>query len=173
MKLAPQSREILRQYKALINGRRRDAGQRELTTAQVMDEICEYMTCQPARKTRQAGTCGGRTRAALLAAPRPFPPLTQMTYTDSRVPFLSEYMMSGFNLAATSKDEQDKVTIDLVASGVAYKERLAMPVVAELVVREQPEHLRAYFWGRMHYYRQFSAHLPAGQKCPGTGLKRG
>ncbi|UNS83816.1 hypothetical protein [Klebsiella pneumoniae] len=25
---------------------RRDAGQRELTTAQVMDEICEYMTCQ-------------------------------------------------------------------------------------------------------------------------------
>ena len=46
MKLAPQSREILRQYKALINARRRDSGQRELTTAQVMDEICEYMTCQ-------------------------------------------------------------------------------------------------------------------------------
>ncbi|QXD01341.1 hypothetical protein MKleb_5840 (plasmid) [Klebsiella sp. PL-2018] len=31
-KLAPQSRDILRQYKALINARRRDAGQRELTT---------------------------------------------------------------------------------------------------------------------------------------------
>ena len=46
MTLAPQSRDILRQYKALINARRRDAGQRELTTAQVMDEICEYMTCQ-------------------------------------------------------------------------------------------------------------------------------
>lgn len=46
MKLAPQSRDILRQYKALINACRRDAGQRELTTAQVMDEICEYMTCQ-------------------------------------------------------------------------------------------------------------------------------
>ncbi|HBQ0252930.1 TPA: hypothetical protein L7L09_005509, partial [Klebsiella pneumoniae] len=30
----------------LINARRRDAGQRELNTAQVMDEICEYMTCQ-------------------------------------------------------------------------------------------------------------------------------
>jgi hypothetical protein len=44
--IAPQSRDILRQYKALINARRRDAGQRELTTAQVMDEICEYMTCQ-------------------------------------------------------------------------------------------------------------------------------
>ncbi|ENX5207550.1 hypothetical protein ACFPSD_002909 [Salmonella enterica] len=30
----------------MINARRRDAGQRELTTAQVVDEICEYMTCQ-------------------------------------------------------------------------------------------------------------------------------
>ena len=46
MKLAPQSRDILRQYKTLINARRREAGQRELTTAQVMDEICYYMTCQ-------------------------------------------------------------------------------------------------------------------------------
>lgn len=68
--------------------------------------------------------------------------------------------MSGFNLAAKSKEDQDKEAIDLVASGVAYKERLAMPVVAELVAREQPEHLRAYFWGRLHYYRQFSEQLP-------------
>lgn len=45
MNIATETREILRQYKALINARRRDAGQRELTTAQVMDEICEYMTC--------------------------------------------------------------------------------------------------------------------------------
>ena len=46
MNIASESREILRQYKTLINARRRDSGQRELTTAQVMDEICEYMTCQ-------------------------------------------------------------------------------------------------------------------------------
>jgi hypothetical protein len=44
--IKPETREILRQYKALINARRRDADQRELTTAQVVDEICEYMTCQ-------------------------------------------------------------------------------------------------------------------------------
>ena len=44
--MKPETREILRQYKALINARRRDADQRELTTAQVVDEICEYMTCQ-------------------------------------------------------------------------------------------------------------------------------
>jgi hypothetical protein len=44
--IKPETREILRQYKVLINARRRDADQRELTTAQVVDEICEYMTCQ-------------------------------------------------------------------------------------------------------------------------------
>ncbi|EIO2645063.1 DNA polymerase III subunit theta, partial [Salmonella enterica] len=68
--------------------------------------------------------------------------------------------MSGFNLAAKSKEEQDKVAIDLVASGVAYKKRLAMPVVAELGAREQPEHLREYFWARLEHYRQLSKQLP-------------
>lgn len=114
----------------------------------------------PREKPCRLAPAGEGQRAALRAAPRPFPHLTPMAYTDFLFPFLSEYMMSGFNLAATSKEDQDKVAIDLVASGVAYKERLAMPVVAELVVRELPEHLRAYFWGRLHYYRQFSEQLP-------------
>ncbi len=47
--------------------------------------------------------------------------------------------MSGYNIAAKLKDEQDKVNVDLAGSGVAYKERLNMPVVAEVVAREQPE----------------------------------
>lgn len=68
--------------------------------------------------------------------------------------------MSGLNLAAKNREEQDKVAVDLVASGVAYKERLAMPVVAELVAREQPEHLKEYFWERLHHYRLLSEHLP-------------
>jgi len=46
MKLDPQTRDILRQYKNLINARRRENGQRELRTEQVIDEICYYMTCQ-------------------------------------------------------------------------------------------------------------------------------
>nr|BBF83617.1 DNA polymerase III subunit theta [Enterobacter sp.] len=50
--------------------------------------------------------------------------------------------MSEFSIAAKSKEEQDKVAVDLVASGVAYKERLNQPVVAEGVAREQHEHLR-------------------------------
>ncbi len=68
--------------------------------------------------------------------------------------------MSDFNIASKSKDEQDKVNVDLAASGVAYKERLNMPVVAEVVAREQPEHLREYFMERVRYYREQSIQLP-------------
>ena len=67
---------------------------------------------------------------------------------------------SSWNIAAKSKDEQDKVNVDLAASGVAYKERLNMPVRAEQVAREQPEHLRDYFMERVRYYREQSAQLP-------------
>lgn len=68
--------------------------------------------------------------------------------------------MPDFNIASKSKDEQDKVNVDLAASGVAYKERLNMPVIAEQVAREQPEHLREYFMERVRYYREQSIHLP-------------
>lgn len=68
--------------------------------------------------------------------------------------------MSQWNIAAKSKDEQDKVNVDLAASGVAYKERLNMPVVAEVVARDQPEHLRDYFMERVRYYREQSIQLP-------------
>ncbi|USB65884.1 DNA polymerase III subunit theta [Klebsiella pneumoniae] len=68
--------------------------------------------------------------------------------------------MSQWNIASKSKDEQDKVNVDLAASGVAYKERLNMPVVAEVVAREQPEHLREYFMDRVRYYRERSVELP-------------
>jgi len=67
---------------------------------------------------------------------------------------------SSWNIAAKSKDEQDKVNVDLAASGVAYKERLNMLVVAEVVAREQPEHYRDYFMERVCYYREQSIHLP-------------
>lgn len=68
--------------------------------------------------------------------------------------------MSRFNIAAKSQEERDKVNVDLAASGVAYKERLNMPVVAEQVAREQPEHLREYFMERVKYYREQSLTLP-------------
>ena len=68
--------------------------------------------------------------------------------------------MPDFNIAAKSKEEQDKVNVDLAASGVAYKERLNMPVIAEQIAREQPEHLREYFMERIRYYREQSLTLP-------------
>lgn len=39
--------------------------------------------------------------------------------------------MSKWNIAAKPKEEQDKVNVDLAASGVAYKERLNMPFFAQ------------------------------------------
>lgn len=43
----------------------------------------------------------------------------------------------GYNLAELSKDEMEKVNVDLAASGVAFKERYNMPVIPEMVEREQ------------------------------------
>ncbi len=58
-------------------------------------------------------------------------------------------IMNDFNIASKSQDERDKFNVNLAASGGAYKERLNMPVIAEVVMREQPEHLRDYFLVRL------------------------
>ena len=71
-----------------------------------------------------------------------------------------EGSMTDYNIAAKSEDERDKVNVDLAAAGVAYKERLNMPVIAEMVAREQPEHLKEYFIERLAHYRQVSQTLP-------------
>lgn len=68
--------------------------------------------------------------------------------------------MSEWNLAAKPQEEMDKVNVDLAAAGVAYKERLNQPIVAEQVAREQPEHLRDYFMERVRFYREKSLQLP-------------
>lgn len=39
--------------------------------------------------------------------------------------------MSDWNIAAKPQEERDKVNVVLVTSGVAYKERLNMAVIAE------------------------------------------
>lgn len=70
--------------------------------------------------------------------------------------------MADWNIAAKSQEDRDKVNVDLAASGVAYKERLNMTVIAEVVMREQPEHLRDYFLERLKFYREKSMSLPKG-----------
>lgn len=68
--------------------------------------------------------------------------------------------MSDWNLAAKPQEEMDKVNVDLAASGVAYKERMNMPVIAEAVMREQPQELQEYFMERVRFYREQSLKLP-------------
>ncbi|HFT5243361.1 TPA: hypothetical protein ACGTP8_004213 [Yersinia enterocolitica] len=46
MQLKPESRDILRQYKTLINERRKANEQSPVTTAQIVDSMCEYLTWQ-------------------------------------------------------------------------------------------------------------------------------
>ncbi|MGO3014664.1 MAG: DNA polymerase III subunit theta [Hafnia alvei] len=58
-----------------------------------------------------------------------------------------------YNLAELPQEEMDKINVDLAASGVVYKERYNMPVIAEMVAREQPPHLKEYFMERLAFYR--------------------
>lgn len=63
------------------------------------------------------------------------------------------------NLAKLPQDEMDKINVDLAAAGVAFKERYNMPIVAEVVEREQPTHLRDWFRERLIAHRLTSVNL--------------
>jgi len=67
-----------------------------------------------------------------------------------------------YNLGDLPQIEKDKIAVDIAASGVAYKERLNMPVVAQQVEREQPAMLRPYFLERLAHYRKESGSFPRG-----------
>lgn len=66
------------------------------------------------------------------------------------------------NIAAKSKEERDKVNVDLAASGVAYKERMNMPVIPMEVEMQQREEYREYFRERLQYYRNAALQFPRG-----------
>ncbi|WP_336766772.1 DNA polymerase III subunit theta [Pantoea ananatis] len=66
------------------------------------------------------------------------------------------------NIAAKSKEERDKVNVDLAASGVAYKERMNMPVIPMEVEMQQPETLEVYFREVLRFYREESMKLQRG-----------
>ena len=52
--------------------------------------------------------------------------------------------------------------MDLAASGVAYKERMNMPVIAMEVEMQQPEALKEYFRERLQHYRNVALQFPRG-----------
>lgn len=64
-----------------------------------------------------------------------------------------------YNLATLPQTEKDKINVDLAAAGVAFKERYNMPVIAEMVLREQPQALQEWFRERLTHYRQASLSL--------------
>lgn len=66
------------------------------------------------------------------------------------------------NLAALSREERDRINVDLAASGVAYKERMNMPVIPHEVEMQQPESQRGYFRERLQHYRNASLQYPRG-----------
>ena len=66
------------------------------------------------------------------------------------------------NLAARSREERDRINVDLAASGVAYKERMNMPVIAMEVEMQQPEVLKPYFHDRLQHYRNVALQYPRG-----------
>ena len=52
--------------------------------------------------------------------------------------------------------------MDLAASGVAYKERMNMPVIAMEVEMQQPEAMKEYFRERLQHYRNVALQYPRG-----------
>ena len=66
------------------------------------------------------------------------------------------------NSAARSPEERAEVNADLAASGVAYRERLNLPVIPSEAERQQPEELREYFRERLQYYRNLALQYPRG-----------
>jgi len=66
------------------------------------------------------------------------------------------------NLAARSREERDRINVDIAASGVAYKERMNMPVIAMEVEMQQPQALKEYFRERLQHYRNVALQYPRG-----------
>ncbi len=52
--------------------------------------------------------------------------------------------------------------MDLAASGVAFKERMNMPVIRHEVEMQQPAELREYFKERLQHYRNVALQFPRG-----------
>lgn len=66
------------------------------------------------------------------------------------------------NSAARSREERDRINVDLAASGVVYKERMNQPVIAMEGEMQQPEALKEYFRDRLQHYRNVALQYPRG-----------
>ena len=65
-----------------------------------------------------------------------------------------------YNLASIDQEEKNKMKVDLIAAGIAFKERYNIPVIIEVVLNEQPSSLQNWFRERLIHYRKISLNLP-------------
>lgn len=77
------------------------------------------------------------------------------------------------NLAARSREERDRINVDLAASGVAYRERMNQPVIPHEVEMQQPEAMREYFKQRLQHYRNVALQFPRGTDTVYQGEAKG
>lgn len=84
MNISTETREILRNYKAVINARRREMGQKPLTTAQIVDEICDFVANQQAVFLGGHYICKRLARTVLIFTERS----DQLSRATDRVPGL-------------------------------------------------------------------------------------
>ncbi|MFW0699039.1 DNA polymerase III subunit theta [Pantoea sp. R13S299] len=70
--------------------------------------------------------------------------------------------MPSHNLASLSREDRDRINVDLAASGVVYKERMNQPVIPHEVEMQQPAAMRDYFKERLQHYRNISLQYPRG-----------
>jgi len=66
------------------------------------------------------------------------------------------------NLVARSKEERDRINVDLAASGVAYKKRMNQPIIPHEVEIQQPAAMREHFKKRLQHYRNVALQFPRG-----------
>ncbi|WP_187488931.1 DNA polymerase III subunit theta [Duffyella gerundensis] len=66
------------------------------------------------------------------------------------------------NIAKRTAEERECINIDLAASGIVYKERMNMPVLAAEVEHQQPEQWREYFRECLTFYRNATLQFPRG-----------
>lgn len=80
-----------------------------------------------------------------------------------------------FNLADLPPEGKEKITVDMAAGGVAFKERYGLTVSPVMIEQQQPEHPREYFRQRLVVHRATSKTLgmivPESQILP-PGPKR-
>ncbi|HGJ5858959.1 MAG TPA: DNA polymerase III subunit theta [Arsenophonus nasoniae] len=74
-----------------------------------------------------------------------------------------------YNLAELTKEEREKLNLDLAAASVAFKERYNMPVIADKIEAEQAPHLREHFRKRLTLFRKISHTLDQLPYVPRKG----